>query len=49
MNVDAAELESHCRTTLAGYKIPKQFRTIAALPRNAGGKVLKNELRSLAS
>ncbi len=47
MNVDASELESHCRATLAGYKVPKEFRVIEALPRNAGGKVLKNGLRTL--
>jgi acyl-CoA synthetase (AMP-forming)/AMP-acid ligase II len=41
----ASELEAHCRTQLAGYKIPKEFLSIGALPRNAGGKVLKTELR----
>jgi len=45
--VDAAELESHCRERLAGYKVPKEYRDIAELPRNAGGKVLKKELRTL--
>jgi len=45
-NVSPAELEAHCRGSLAGYKIPKSFRFIDALPRNAGGKVLKNELRA---
>jgi long-chain acyl-CoA synthetase len=46
-NVAPAELESFCRATLAGYKVPKAFREIGELPRNAGGKVLKKELRSL--
>ncbi len=45
MSVHAAELELHCRSELAGYKIPRQFRFIDALPRNAGGKVLKGSLR----
>ena len=45
-NVAAAELEALCRRTLAGYKVPKQFRFIDALPRNAGGKVLKKDLRA---
>jgi len=46
MNVVASELESHCRDTLAGYKVPKEYRFIAELPRNAGGKVLKKPLRN---
>jgi long-chain acyl-CoA synthetase len=41
----AAELEAHCRTQLAGYKVPKEFLPIDALPRNAGGKVTKAALR----
>ena len=43
----SAELEAHCRESLAGYKIPKRFRFVDMLPRNAGGKVLKAELREL--
>lgn len=48
MNVRSAELEGYCRNELAGYKIPKLFRFVDALPRNAGGKVLKADLRELA-
>lgn len=44
MNAAANELDRHCRKVLAGYKIPKEFRFIDALPRNAGGKVLKKDL-----
>jgi long-chain acyl-CoA synthetase len=40
-----AELEAHCRDRLAGYKIPRHWAALDALPRNAGGKVLKRELR----
>ncbi len=44
-----AELEAHCRDRLAGYKIPRQWAALTALPRNASGKVLKRELRDLAT
>jgi acyl-CoA synthetase (AMP-forming)/AMP-acid ligase II len=34
------------RGELAGYKLPKSIDTIMELPRNAGGKVLRRELRA---
>ncbi|QCX27632.1 class I adenylate-forming enzyme family protein [Nocardioides jishulii] len=42
--LDTAALESHCRGELAGYKIPRRWYAIDALPRNAGGKVSKRDL-----
>jgi len=45
LGASAADLEAHCRTELAGYKVPKDFLPIDALPRNAGGKVVKTALR----
>ncbi|BBH71523.1 acyl-CoA synthetase [Actinoplanes sp. OR16] len=44
--VAADALEAYLRERLAGFKVPKQYRTVAALPRNAAGKILKRELRS---
>ncbi|GAA4368047.1 class I adenylate-forming enzyme family protein [Nocardioides caricicola] len=41
----AAELEAHCRTGLAGFKVPRRWTVTDTLPRNAAGKILKRELR----
>jgi acyl-CoA synthetase (AMP-forming)/AMP-acid ligase II len=41
----ADELVSFCREHIAGYKIPRRYEFVAALPRNAAGKVLRRELR----
>lgn len=46
-NLTQDDLESHCRASLAGFKIPKTYEWIEALPRNAAGKVLKQELKQL--
>ena len=43
--VEPEELIDFCREKLAGFKIPRSVDTIAELPRNASGKVLKRELR----
>ncbi len=42
------ELERHCRSNLAGYKIPRRF-VVEAIPRTATGKIQKNELRKRLS
>ncbi|MEQ8388070.1 MAG: AMP-binding protein [Alphaproteobacteria bacterium] len=42
----ADEIIDFCRTSLAGYKIPKIVSFTEALPRNAAGKVLKRDLRA---
>jgi len=43
--VDEAALIDYTRGRLASYKCPTVVRTVAALPRNASGKVLKTVLR----
>ena len=46
---DEAAVVTHARARLAGFKVPKRFVLIDALPVNASGKVLKNELRALVA
>ena len=43
---DAATLDAHARTHLAGYKIPRRYIVAPSLVRNAYGKVVKRELRA---
>ncbi len=43
-NFDPAEIEVRCRTKLASFKVPRKFVTVAALPRNALGKIQKHLL-----
>ena len=40
-------LIEHCRRFIGGYKAPRRFRFVDALPKNAMGKTLKAELRRL--
>lgn len=46
MHVTAEDLTALCRDRLSRYKIPKEIRFVAALPRNSMGKVLRRELRA---
>ncbi len=43
--IDADSVLAHCRENLAKYKCPRAVEFVAEFPRNATGKVLKNELR----
>lgn len=43
--VTEADVLSHCRTRLAGYKVPKYIVVTEQLPKNPSGKILKRELR----
>lgn len=42
-----ADVIAHARAHLAGYKVPKRVVVLDDLPTNAGGKVVKPELRRL--
>lgn len=44
----ADELSAHCQRLIARYKVPKEFRLVAALPRTGSGKVMKHVLRKEA-
>jgi fatty-acyl-CoA synthase len=41
---EPADLREHCAERLARFKVPKEFHTVDALPRNSVGKVMKSEL-----
>jgi long-chain acyl-CoA synthetase len=41
-----AEIKEFCSDKLAKYKIPETVVFTASLPKNAGGKVIKAQLRS---
>jgi len=47
--LDPAALDQRCLDAIARHKRPKQYLRIDELPRNAGGKVVKGELRERAA
>jgi acyl-CoA synthetase (AMP-forming)/AMP-acid ligase II len=44
-SLPAADLVSHCRRHIAGYKVPKEIHFLSELPSTASGKVQKAVLR----
>lgn len=46
MTARPQDIVDFCRDRVGGYKVPKRIRIVAALPRNASGKILKTELRA---
>jgi len=42
--VEAAALAGRCREKLASFKVPREFRVVERLPRNAMGKIQKHLL-----
>jgi acyl-CoA synthetase (AMP-forming)/AMP-acid ligase II len=47
-SIDEASVIAYTREHLANFKAPRSVRFVDALPRNAGGKVVKPQLRDLA-
>lgn len=47
-NLDEKSVIAYTREHLANFKAPRSVRFVDALPRNAGGKVVKAQLRELA-
>jgi HIP---CoA ligase len=47
-NLSEQDVIAHCRERLANFKVPREVVFIGKLPRNAGGKVLKRDLRERA-
>ena len=45
-DVTEEELIDHCRDLIGGYKIPRRYAFVGALPKSALGKVLKADLRN---
>ena len=39
-------LKAHVRANLASYKVPRQIPLLDELPRNAVGKIIRDELRA---
>ena len=48
-DADADELRAHVKRLIAGYKSPRTFQFVDALPLSAAGKVLKRDLRCKAT
>lgn len=45
-SVTFEQVQQHCRSHLAGFKVPKELKLREAMPRNPSGKVLKRVLRA---
>lgn len=44
-SLDLNELKVYCEKRLAKYKVPKKFKMVEELPRNASNKLLRRELK----
>jgi acyl-CoA synthetase (AMP-forming)/AMP-acid ligase II len=48
-SLDADAFLAWCRERMANFKVPRAVRVVDAFPLNATGKVLKFELRAMAT
>ncbi|MGW4479418.1 long-chain-fatty-acid--CoA ligase [Rhodococcus triatomae] len=44
-SLDLVDLQTHCRSSIAGYKCPRSLTVVDTLPLSAAGKILKRNLR----
>jgi fatty-acyl-CoA synthase len=49
LTLDAEALRAHCHTTLAGYKVPKEFVIVDSMQRSPAGKADYNVLKKYAT
>ncbi|MDY7545251.1 class I adenylate-forming enzyme family protein [Glaciimonas sp. CA11.2] len=49
MEVSCEELQAHCRAIASSYKVPNRIEICEALPVTATGKVLRRELKAMAT
>ncbi|QRX81089.1 class I adenylate-forming enzyme family protein [Glaciimonas sp. PAMC28666] len=49
MEVSCAELQAHCRAIASSYKVPNRIEICEALPVTPTGKVLRRELKAMAT
>lgn len=47
--LDTAALTAHCRAQIAGYKVPRSYAFVSAMPLSPAGKILKRDLREMPS
>ena len=45
VSLDPDAVQEYCRTRLADFKVPVEIRIESSLPRNPGGKVMKQDLK----
>ena len=45
--IDVAQINSWIRELMPSYKVPRHYKIVKELPRNAMGKVTKNDLKKL--
>jgi acyl-CoA synthetase (AMP-forming)/AMP-acid ligase II len=48
VTIDPDEVIQHCKSEMAGYKVPKAVHVVEELPKDTQGKILKRELRKMA-